>query len=153
MTRLICVKSTHASEKRTRAAFVIHVWCSNRTIRTRLYLLSHAKCHINDRKRVLSSSVSNLSRMDLSRVLLNWAGSCWPNTIILLNSPEPPHVLSNSGFLILFLGQPYNFQFTPANSVECEVSFAYLKGPHTMFQISIYAVSYTHLTLPTTPYV
>ena len=35
MTRLKCVKSTHVSEQRTRAAYLKHVWCSNCTKRTR----------------------------------------------------------------------------------------------------------------------
>ena len=37
MTRVKCVKSTHVSEQRTRAACVKHVWCSNFTMRIRRY--------------------------------------------------------------------------------------------------------------------
>ena len=96
MTRVKCVKSTHVSEQRTRAACVKHVCCSNCTIRTR-----------PSDNYFFFKFVGWATDICLSVIAL-WSASSGPDyrpTLYSLQSYRAP-IVGRTPQLVLWLGQP-----------------------------------------------
>ena len=121
-----------------------------------------AKLQISLKARALRYlSAREHSRQELGRKLARYAQE-GDDVEALLDTLEAAKFLSQSRFSeSLVTGDPHNDTLRFAGKLHAELKFATIndvlhEGLHdylTEFLEDIYAVSYTHLTLPTTPYV